>query len=130
MPAPRLRALLRLTPEPRRLSGATAVFAAVKDVQDSLSNIASARTRTATVVQRVAIGKRAVEIAVKAFQIGVADFTTVIAVQQSLNQANEDLVQVRAEQATYLVALDKALGGGYEANGTAQVQTTQVAEGK
>jgi NodT family efflux transporter outer membrane factor (OMF) lipoprotein len=93
------------------------VAAAVKDVQDSLSNLTAARARTATLETQAATGKQAVAIAVKAFLIGAVDFTTVIAVQQTLNQADEELLAARADLATYVVALDKALGGGYAAGG-------------
>lgn len=99
-----------------------AVSTAVKDVQDSLSNLTSAHDRMATLKKQVAIGERAIDVAVRAFQIGAVDFTTVISVQQTLNQANEDLLDARAQEATYLVALDKALGGGYEAKPVARIE--------
>jgi NodT family efflux transporter outer membrane factor (OMF) lipoprotein len=105
------------------------VATAVKDVQDSLSNLASARNRMGTLIAQVATGTRAVEIAVNAFHIGLVDFTTVISVQQTLNQANEDLLQARGAEATYLVALDKALGGGYAVNAVAGSQATSAASG-
>jgi NodT family efflux transporter outer membrane factor (OMF) lipoprotein len=106
-----------------------AVATAVKDVQDSWSNLASARSRMVTLKQQVATGTRAVDIAVRAFHIGLVDFTTVISVQQTLNQANEDLIQARADEATYLVALDKALGGGYAAGVVAQAQAANKPAG-
>jgi multidrug efflux system outer membrane protein len=105
-----------------------AVSTAVKDVQDSLSNLVSARDRMVTLEQQVDTAQRAIEIAVKAFQIGAVDFTTVISVQQTLNQADEDLLDARAQEATYLVALDKALGGGFEATTVAQIQPAAQAK--
>jgi len=91
------------------------VSTAVKDVQDSLSDLASAGDRRTPLTRQVATGQRAIVIAVKAFLIGAVDFTTVVAVQQALNQASEDMVAVQADEATDLVALYKAIGGGYEA---------------
>jgi outer membrane protein, multidrug efflux system len=105
-----------------------AVSTAVKDVQDSLSNLVSARDQLATLQQQVDTAQRAIDVAVKAFQIGAVDFTTVISVQQTLNQANEDLLNARAQEATYLVALDKALGGGFEAKTVARTQPTEQAK--
>jgi NodT family efflux transporter outer membrane factor (OMF) lipoprotein len=89
------------------------VSTAVKDVQDSLSDLASAGDRRTPLTRQVAAGQHAIEVAVKAFLIGAVDFTTIVSVQQALNQANEDMITVQADEATDLVALYKAIGGGY-----------------
>lgn len=107
-----------------------AVATAVKDVQDSLSNLAAARNRLSLIKQQVAVGKRTADVAVEAFRIGLADFTTIISVQQTLNQASEELLQARADEAIYLVALEKALGGGYEAGAVARLASAQPAKAK
>jgi len=62
----------------------------------------------------VTAAQRSVEIAVVQYREGAVDFQRVLDAQRSLLQQQNDFAQTRSSVATNLIALYKALGGGWE----------------
>jgi outer membrane protein TolC len=63
----------------------------------------------------VAANRRAVDLAEKLYTEGLTDFINVLQAQQALFSTEDALVQSTAAVSTNLVALYKALGGGWDA---------------
>ena len=96
------------------LSYRLTILSALQDVETSLTAYAQEQQRRAQLVDAVAANQRAVSLAQEAFQIGNRDFLNVIVAQQSLLSAQNLLVQSNQAVGTDLVAIYKALGGGWE----------------
>jgi outer membrane protein TolC len=61
----------------------------------------------------VAANRRALALADELYKNGLVDFLNVLDSQRSLYAAEDDLTRSEATMATNLVALYKALGGGW-----------------
>jgi len=92
------------------------VLAAFGDVEKSLVNYSREQARQQALVDAVASSRRAVEMANELYIRGLNDFLNVLDTQRSLYAAENDLAQSEATMASNLVALYKALGGGWETN--------------
>jgi NodT family efflux transporter outer membrane factor (OMF) lipoprotein len=91
-----------------------AILNALGDVENSLVAYSKEQARRAELVQAVANSRRSVELAGTLYQGGARDFLNVIDAQRALLLAEDALVQSERTTATNLVALYKALGGGWE----------------
>jgi NodT family efflux transporter outer membrane factor (OMF) lipoprotein len=90
------------------------VLTALKDVETALVAYAKEQERLKSLNEAVVSNRQAVDLAMKLYVAGKTDFLNVLTAQRSLF-ANEDaLAQSTRTQATNLVALYKALGGGWE----------------
>ena len=67
-------------------------------------------------VEAVAANRKAVELATKLYSEGQTDFLNVLNAQRSLYSSEDALAQSTRTISTNLVALYKALGGGWEKN--------------
>jgi multidrug efflux system outer membrane protein len=92
------------------------VLAAFGDVEKSLVNYSREQARQQALTNAVASNRRAVEMANELYVRGLNDFLNVLDTQRSLYAAEDDLAQSEATMAANLVALYKALGGGWETN--------------
>jgi outer membrane protein, multidrug efflux system len=92
------------------------VLAAFGDVEKSLVNYSREQARQRSLADAVAANRRAVEMANELYVRGLNDFLNVLDTQRSLYAAENDLAQSEATMAANLVALYKALGGGWETN--------------
>lgn len=90
------------------------VLIALQDVETSLTAYAQEQQRRATLAEAVAADQRAVSIATRLYEQGFADFLNLLVAQQALYNAQNQLVLSDQAVATDLVALYKALGGGWE----------------
>jgi NodT family efflux transporter outer membrane factor (OMF) lipoprotein len=90
------------------------ILNALRDVEDALIAYSKEQARRAELVQAVENSRRSVELANTLYQGGARDFLNVIDAQRSLLLAEDALVQSERATATNLVALYKALGGGWE----------------
>jgi NodT family efflux transporter outer membrane factor (OMF) lipoprotein len=93
-----------------------AILAALEDVENSLVNYAREQERYRALRDAVAAHRRAVEMSNELYIRGLADFLNVLENQRSLFASESALAQSEATMATNLVALYKALGGGWETN--------------
>ncbi len=90
------------------------VLAALQEVEDALTAAAGEESRRAALVQAEASSRKAVELSTALYTEGQTDFLNVLEAQRSLYSAQDALAQSAGALATDVVALYKALGGGWE----------------
>jgi NodT family efflux transporter outer membrane factor (OMF) lipoprotein len=90
------------------------VLSAWHDVDNALTAYRTEQARRDQLAQAVAQNQRAVSLAQSRYQDGVADFLQVLTAQQNLNSSELALTQATTNVSNNLVALYKALGGGWE----------------
>ncbi|MBM4289084.1 MAG: efflux transporter outer membrane subunit [Deltaproteobacteria bacterium] len=90
------------------------VLTALKDVETALVAYAKEQEHRQSLVQAVENNRRAVELSMKLYLAGKTDFLNVLTAQRQLFVNEEALVQSTRTLATNLIALYKALGGGWE----------------
>jgi NodT family efflux transporter outer membrane factor (OMF) lipoprotein len=91
-----------------------AVLSAQRDVEDNLIAFLRAQDRADLLARSVTSAKAALDIAVLRYREGVTDFTTVLTAQQALLSQQDSLASTLGTIATSLVAVYRALGGGWE----------------
>lgn len=90
------------------------VLSALKDVEDALAAYRTEQLRRNALADAVDASQQAVSLARQQYQRGVVDFLVVLDTQRSLFEAQTVLAQSDSAISTDLVALYKALGGGWE----------------
>ncbi len=90
------------------------VLQAWHDVVNALAALKGDEGRRARLARQVADARRALSLARSRYTQGVDTFTTVLQDSQIVLQADLNLAQATASMSTDLVALYKALGGGWE----------------
>ncbi|GMU04152.1 efflux transporter outer membrane subunit [Corallococcus caeni] len=90
------------------------VLKAGQEVEDSLAGFVSAQKAMAFQQAAVKAAQRSVELAVVQYREGAVDYQRVLDAQRSLLEQQNNLAQTSSSIATNLVALYKALGGGWE----------------
>jgi NodT family efflux transporter outer membrane factor (OMF) lipoprotein len=121
----RLRATLALRQGQQQEAAANyqrTVLAAFRDVDDALTAYAAEQRRRARLTVSVAASRRAFELATMLYQQGLADFLQVLTAQRSLLSEQQQLADSTATVCTDLVALYKALGGGWDVAGSSSKQ--------
>ena len=91
-----------------------AVLSAWHDVVNSLTAYKTEQMRRDRLVEQVAHAKQALSLARSRYEQGVADFTTLLDDARTVLQAEQQLAQSTTNVSVDLVALYKALGGGWE----------------
>ena len=97
------------------------VLQALKETEDALVNYATEQTRRVALDDAVKSARISVNVAKQQYQQGVVDFLTVLDTQRDLLSAEDSLVQSDQQISTNLVALYKALGGGWEVDAARQL---------
>ncbi len=90
------------------------VLQAWHDVDNALTAYQTEQARRDQLVLAVAQNQRALELAQSRYQQGVADFLTVLDAERSLLSTQQQLADSTTTVSENLVALYKALGGGWE----------------
>jgi outer membrane protein TolC len=90
------------------------VLAALRDVESALTAYAHDQARRETLVTLTAQNQEAVRIARQEYQNGLIDLLDVLEVQRNLYAAQDALAQSDQTVSSDLVAIYKALGGGWE----------------
>jgi NodT family efflux transporter outer membrane factor (OMF) lipoprotein len=114
-----LRSTLELRKEQQREAAITfqrTVLQAWHDVDNALTAYKTEQTRRDELIQAVAQNRRALTLAQSRYAQGVADFLTVLDTERNLLATQQQLAQSTANVSANLVALYKALGGGWEAD--------------
>ena len=90
------------------------VITAFQDVEDALT--AAVRLKELETADTVALNsaRRASELSEAQFQLGAADFLTVLTTERTRYEAEDALLQVRLKRLQAAVGLFRALGGGFE----------------
>jgi NodT family efflux transporter outer membrane factor (OMF) lipoprotein len=91
-----------------------AVLKAAQEVEDALAGYLNSQEATAFSEGSVKAAQRSVEISLVQYKEGAVDYQRVLDAQRSLLQEQNNLAQTRSAIATNLIALYKALGGGWE----------------
>jgi NodT family efflux transporter outer membrane factor (OMF) lipoprotein len=115
--AGRIRANVRVEnarQEQALLAYRQAVLTALGEVEDALVNYAKEESRRRTLVEAANANARAVRLATQLYAGGRTDFLSVLQAQRDLFATQDALVQSDRTVTTNLVALYKALGGGWQ----------------
>jgi outer membrane protein TolC len=90
------------------------VLRAAQEVEDALAGFLNSQQAMGFEQSAVAAAQRSVKIAVIEYREGAADYQRVLEAQRSLLQQQNSLAQTSSSVVTNLIALYKALGGGWE----------------
>ncbi len=90
------------------------ILQALREVEDALVSYANEQDHRAALADAVASAKDSVAISTDQYKGGTIDFLQVLDAQRQLLTAQDDLAQSDQAIATDLVALYKALGGGWQ----------------
>jgi NodT family efflux transporter outer membrane factor (OMF) lipoprotein len=90
-----------------------AAITAFSEVETSLGAIAHLADQETYQIEQVAQSQQAFDIAQVRYREGVADFLSVLDAQRTLYQARDQLGQIKLARLQAIVALYKALGGGW-----------------
>ena len=96
------------------LSYRSTVLLAWQDVENALIAHAKEQEHRTALAAAVAANRQAVDLATQLYRQGQTDFLNVLSAQRSLYASEDALVQSDRTVATNLIALYKALGGGWE----------------
>ncbi len=91
-----------------------AVLTALNDVESALIAYVNEHERHKALVDAVAANRKAVDLSSQLYAEGQTDFLNVLVAQGSLNSSEDALVQSTRNLSTDLIALYKALGGGWD----------------
>lgn len=91
-----------------------AVAQAYADVETALVAFAKANERDVVLARALEAARLAEEIALQRFSTGLIDFATLLETQRSLLSLQDQQASSQGDQATALVQLYKALGGGWQ----------------
>jgi outer membrane protein TolC len=86
---------------------------AFAEVETSLTSYEREREQRAKLQQAFTSNQRAVELAQELYRAGLSDFLSVLEAEKELYSSEHELAQSEARVSTNLVALYKALGGGW-----------------
>jgi multidrug efflux system outer membrane protein len=90
------------------------VLASLRDVEDALVAFSQEQSRRETLTAAVDANRTAVELSNQLYQQGLTDFLSVLQAQRDLFVSEDALVRSNRSVSSNLVALYKALGGGWE----------------
>jgi len=93
---------------------ADTVLVAQREVEDALAGYLHGLERVQLLAAGASAANRAVDISLIQYRAGATDYTAVLNSQQSKLRLDSQLVASRADVATSVVALYRALGGGWE----------------
>lgn len=91
-----------------------AILNALEEVENALVAYTRERNRYEALTEAVVSNKRAVTLATQLYTSGLSDFLNVLDAQRNLFQTESEQAQSEAVTAVDLVALYKALGGGWQ----------------
>ena len=89
------------------------MLAALEETENALVNYATEQDRRDRLDAAVSANKTALELANVQYKAGLSDFLTVLQSEWDLDATQDLLAQSQASISTDLIALYKALGGGW-----------------
>ncbi len=90
------------------------VLTALKDVEDSLASYRTEQLRHQALVDAATAAHQAVDLAKQQYDQGITDFLTVLDAERAEFGTQDSVAQSERNISTDLIALYKALGGGWE----------------
>lgn len=103
--------------EQARFAYRAAVLKALREVEDAMAELRGETLHRDQLRSAAATARQAVDAARNLYELGATDFIQVLYAQNALNQTEEALAQAEAARTIQVVALFKALGGGWQAAG-------------
>jgi outer membrane protein, multidrug efflux system len=100
-----------------------AVLVALEEVENALVTLSREKRRTEVLIEAVEANGLAADLASKRYQAGLESYLAVIDAQNALLLSQDQLALSRQQTALGLVALYKALGGGWEEPGSTAATT-------
>lgn len=94
------------------------VLIALEETEDALVDFGRLRARTGFLREAANASEQAAKLARERYQNGVADFLTVLDAERVMLEAQVRLAASETQTATAVVAIYKALGGGWEGGGS------------
>ncbi len=91
------------------------VLSALEETEGALINFGRAQSRRDELTVAATASDKAAELARKRFEGGLIDFLTVLDAERTALSAESVASQSRTDTATYLIAVYKSLGGGWDA---------------
>jgi NodT family efflux transporter outer membrane factor (OMF) lipoprotein len=113
----RLRAAVEVAQAQRDqnfLAYRTAILKALEDVENALVSLSQGRIRHHRLAAAVKAYREAATLSHSLYQSGATSFLNVLDAERSLYSAEDGMLQSRITLATSYVALNKALGGGWD----------------
>lgn len=104
------------------------VLRAQQEVEDSLAAFLRSQENAEFLARTAESARRSLEIATIQYQQGTTDFTTVLTAQTALLRAQEDLATALGGIASNLVALYRALGGGWQIRLGHEIVSAEIKE--
>lgn len=101
------------------------ILTAFREVEDALVAYAKEQERLRSLEQSVEASRLAVHMADERYRKGLTSFLDVLAAQQALYEVESQRLQSEAQVSSDLVALYKALGGGWQAEQSTAVEPTE-----
>ncbi len=92
----------------------SAVLSAMEDVENAVVSLTQERQKYAKLVSSMDSYRNASDLSRELNKAGASDFLDVLDAERSLYSAEESVIQSRASIATDYIALNKALGGGWD----------------
>jgi NodT family efflux transporter outer membrane factor (OMF) lipoprotein len=94
-----------------------AVLRAQQEVEDALIGFLKSQERASYLVQSTAAAQRSVDLAILQYREGITDFTTVLTAERELLSQQDNLATTLGDISQNLVAVYRALGGGWQLRG-------------
>ena len=91
-----------------------AVFSSVEEVENSISAYQQEQIRNKSLARALAANHQSMEISQRLYTEGLADFLRVLEAERSLFSTEDSVIASKAIRVTSLIALFKALGGGWD----------------
>jgi outer membrane protein, multidrug efflux system len=92
-----------------------AVQSAFRDIHDALNNVESARELTVIVGKRIEALRNTLRLADLRYKNGYSSYLEVLSAQRDLAQAESQLIDIQRAHLSAVVAVYKAVGGGWDA---------------
>ena len=106
--------LQQATRDERVLQYKNAILTALREVEDALVTYATEQAREKSLKDALEQNRLSLTLAEAQYRSGLSDFLNVLDAQRSVLNSQDALVQSQQNVMTELVALYKALGGGWE----------------
>jgi len=104
------------------------VLQAAREAEDAMAGFKGSTQQTLLLKKTVASSKRSNELATLRFREGFSDYQRVLDAQQALFSQQQRYVTSQSDKVRSLIALYKALGGGWEGRDTLPVIADQTRE--
>lgn len=92
----------------------SSILTALKDVEDALLSLGKERSRSRNLLTSVTAYRQAASLSQSLYKTGSSGFLDVLTAERSLYMAEDALLQSRVLITADYIALNKALGGGWE----------------